>query len=119
MGTFTPSRDQRLRDGRLPQPLEASGAWGIYTSDGVTLTERYGSDLGNFVNCGEPDINNDGTLAFLTDAGSKIVTGNGGPLTTVADAFTTPFSDFYAPGPALNNLGKDLSSADMDNYTYV
>lgn len=57
---------------------------------------------------GDPSINDAGTVAFLADPfaieGARVMTGNGGPLTTVAD--TSGKFEFIEPvRPIINNRG--------------
>jgi hypothetical protein len=70
----------------------------------------------------EPVLNNAGTAAFETsfvdETGqfvTAIVTGNGGPLTTVADT-TGPFGFFGFRPPSLNNNGEVAFSAILDDF---
>jgi hypothetical protein len=69
----------------------------------------------------EPVLNDAGTTAFETsffdETGqfvTAIVTGNGGPLTTVADT-TGPFGFFGFRPPAMNNNGDVAFSAILDD----
>jgi hypothetical protein len=70
----------------------------------------------------EPVVNDAGTAAFETsfvdETGqfvTAIVTGNGGPLTTVADT-TGPFGFFGFRPPSLNNNGDVAFSAILDDF---
>lgn len=69
-----------------------------------------------------PNLNDSGTVAFhrfFNDrAGEELVTGNGGPLTVVADT-SGPFQSFGFffgfTAPALNNNGEVAFLADLDS----
>lgn len=70
----------------------------------------------------EPMFNDAGTTAFETSFFDQngqfvtaIVTGNGGPLTTVADT-TGPFGAFGFRPPSLNNVGKVAFLATLDDF---
>ena len=73
---------------------------------------------------GAPVLNDAGTAAFLmsfTDPDSgefvtAIVTGDGGPLTTVADT-RGPYGDFGFRPPSLNNAGDVAFQATLDDFT--
>lgn len=73
---------------------------------------------------GEPVLNDAGTAAFqmsFTDPDSgefvtAIVTGDGGPLTTVADT-RGPYGDFGFRPPSLNNAGDVAFQATLDDFT--
>jgi hypothetical protein len=71
---------------------------------------------------GRPNLNDSGTVAFHRffndQAGEELVSGNGGPLTTVANT-SGPFQSFgfflgFTP-PALNNNGEVAFLADLDS----
>jgi hypothetical protein len=71
---------------------------------------------------GRPNLNDSGTVAFhrfFNDrAGEELVTGNGGPLTVIADTESGPFQSFgfyfgFTP-PALNNNGDVAFLAELD-----
>ena len=72
----------------------------------------------------EPVLNDAGTAAFersFSDEASQqfvteIVTGNGGPLTTVADT-TGPFGSFGFRPPSLNNDGDVAFLATLDDFS--
>jgi len=70
----------------------------------------------------KPMFNDAGTTAFyrsFTDATGQfvtaIVTGNGGPLTTVADT-TGPFGSFGFRPPSINNNGEVAFLANLDDF---
>ncbi|HEY3184059.1 MAG TPA: choice-of-anchor tandem repeat NxxGxxAF-containing protein [Gaiellaceae bacterium] len=70
----------------------------------------------------KPMFNDGGTAAFyrsFTDATGQfvtaIVTGNGGPLTTVADT-TGPFGSFGFRPPSINNNGDVAFLANLDDF---
>ncbi len=70
---------------------------------------------------GAPVLNNEGTAAFETsftqdeEFVTAIVTGDGGPLVTVADT-TGPFSSFGFRPPALNDGGGVAFDATLDDF---
>jgi hypothetical protein len=70
----------------------------------------------------KPTLNDSGTAAFyrsFTDASGQfvtaIVTGNGGPLTTVADT-TGPFGSFGFRPPSINKTGDVAFLANLDDF---
>jgi hypothetical protein len=77
-----------------------SNAHAIFTSDGVTTKTIVNSIdqglIGRFL--GSPSINRSGTVAFFGVrngfTSQAIFTGDGGPLTTVADTVNSNFTDF-------------------------
>lgn len=73
---------------------------------------------GPFTSVGLPQINNSGIVAFATsvDSGVRgIYTGNGGPLTLIADTSeSSPFFRFLS-GPRINNAGTVVFSALNDS----
>ena len=72
---------------------------------------------------GEPVLNDGGTAAFETsffdeitgEFVTAIVTGNGGPLTTVADT-TGPVGAFAFRPPSINNTGEVAFLAILDDF---
>jgi hypothetical protein len=81
----------------------------IFTSDGVhtntVVDAKEQGMIGRFL--GSPSINDSGKVAFLAfraNFSPAILTGEGGPLTLVADATNSPFSGFG--NPAINNSGR-------------
>lgn len=81
----------------------------IFTSDGVhtnnIVDAKEQGIIGRFL--GSPSINDSGKIAFLafrTNFSQAILTGDGGPLTLVADATNSPFNAFS--NPAINNSGR-------------
>ena len=98
-----------------------SGASGIFLTEGSGFKTIAAPDPNVVV--GRPNLNDSGTVAFhrfFNDrAGEELVTGNGGPLTVVADT-SGPFQSFgftfvgFTP-PALNNSGDVAFFADLDS----
>lgn len=97
-----------------------SGGSGIFVTEGSSFKTIAAPDPN--VNVGRPNLNDSGTVAFhrfFNDrAGEELVTGNGGPLTVVADT-SGPFQSFgfflgFTP-PALNNNGDVAFLADLDS----
>ena len=80
-----------------------------------------GSDSSRFF--GEPVLNDAGTAAFemsffdetTGESVTAIVTGDGGPLTTVADT-TGPFGAFGFRPPSINNQGEVAYLAFLDDF---
>lgn len=70
-----------------------------------------------------PSINGSGTVAFHDtsfDANGQVfsvLTGSGGPLTTVADS-TGPYSSFPFKGPAINDSGTVAFKAELDSDSF-
>jgi hypothetical protein len=95
---------------------------GIFVTAGTGFTTIAAPDPDRFV--GEPVLNDGGTAAFETsffdeatqEFVTAIVTGNGGPLTTVVDT-TGPFSSFGFRPPALNDGGEVAFLATLDDFT--
>ena len=93
---------------------------GIFVTAGDGFTTIAAPDPN--VNPGRPTLNNAGTVAFhrlFNDrADQELVTGNGGPLTVVADV-NGPFASFNQSfgltPPALNNNGDIAFLADLDS----
>lgn len=71
----------------------------------------------------DPSVNELGRVAFYQDnfVGDEqvfaVVTGRGGPLTTVADT-TGPFSSFGFRGPSINNRGDVAFLAELDSFEF-
>jgi hypothetical protein len=95
---------------------------GIFVTAGSGFTTIAAPDPDRSV--GEPVLNEGGTAAFETSLFDEatqqfveaIVTGNGGPLATVADT-TGPFGDFGFRPPALNDAGDVAFLATLDDFT--
>jgi hypothetical protein len=95
---------------------------GIFVTAGTGFTTIAAPDPDRSVQ--EPVLNDGGTAAFETSFFdeatqqfvSAIVTGNGGPLTTVVDT-TGPFASFGFRPPALNNGGDVAFLATLDDFT--
>ncbi len=101
-------------------PLDGESTSGIFVTEGGGFKTIAAPDPN--VNVGRPNLNDSGTVAFhrfFNDrAGEELVTGNGGPLTVVADT-SGPFQSFgfffgFTP-PALNNNGGVAFLADLDS----
>jgi len=101
------------------EAVDPESTKGIFVTAGDGFTTIAAPDPN--VNPGWPTLNNAGTVAFhriFNDrAGEELVTGNGGPLTVVADT-NGPFASFgfflgLTP-PALNNDGNVAFLADLD-----
>ena len=96
------------------------GAAGIFAGRAGIFRTIAAPDPNVFVE--KPMFNDAGTAAFyrsFTDATGQfvtaIVTGNGGPLTTVADT-TGPFGAFGFRPPSLNNNGDVAYNATLDDF---
>jgi hypothetical protein len=93
---------------------------GIFVGREGTFQTIAGPDPDVFVR--EPVLNDEGTVAFYrsffdgTNQVDEIVTGNGGPLTTVADA-RGEFASFGFRPPSLNNEGEVAFLATLDDGT--
>ena len=95
---------------------------GIFVTAGTGFTTIAAPDPDRSVQ--EPVLNDGGTVAFETsffdEAAQQfvtaIVTGSGGPLTTVVDT-TGPFGSFGFRPPALNNAGDVAFLATLDDFT--
>ena len=99
---------------------ERSGIW-VTREDGgfrnIALADPEG-----FVGVGEPVLNDAGTVAFENNFVDEndtpvtaIVTGRGGPLTTIADT-TGRFDSFGFRPPSLNNDGAVAFLATLDSF---
>ena len=98
-----------------------SGGSGVFVTEGSSFTTIAEPDPN--VNVGRPNLNDSGTVAFhrfFNDrAGEELVSGNGGPLTVIADT-SGPFQSFgftfvgFTP-PALNNNGDVAFFAELDS----
>jgi hypothetical protein len=98
-----------------------SGGSGVFVTEGSSFTTIAEPDPN--VNVGRPNLNDSGTVAFhrfFNDrAGEELVSGNGGPLTVIADT-CGPFQSFgvtfvgFTP-PALNNHGDVAFFAELDS----
>ncbi len=93
---------------------------GIFAGRGGTFRTIAAPDANAFVE--KPVFNDAGTAAFyrsFTDATGQFVTaiatGNGGPLTTVADT-AGPFGAFGFRPPSLNNTGEVAFLATLDDF---
>ena len=110
-----------LGDIAFEAPLDGESASGIFVTEAGDFKTIAAPDPN--VNVGRPNLNDAGTVAFhrfFNDrAGEELVTGNGGPLTVVADT-SGPFQSFgftfvgFTP-PALNNDGDVAFLADLDS----
>jgi hypothetical protein len=97
-----------------------SGTSGIFVTDGSSFKTIAAPDPN--VNVGRPNLNDSGTVVFhrfFNDrAGEELVSGNGGPLTVIADT-SGPFQSFGFffgfTAPALNNNGDVAFLADLDS----
>jgi hypothetical protein len=93
---------------------------GIFVGREGTFQTIAGPDPDVFVR--EPVLNDEGTVAFYrsffdgTNQVDEIVTGNGGPLTTVADT-RGEFASFGFRPPSLNNEGEVAFLATLDDGT--
>ena len=94
--------------------------FGIFRSDGngfVTIADENTPGIGSVA---DPQLNNAGMVvfvAFLEGEGNRsaIMTGSGGPLTTVADT-DGPFSEFaFFGGPSINDGGEVAFGATLDS----
>ena len=105
-------------DGQIAFEERSNGQNGIFRgASGSFIT--IASDPDHFVQ--KPSINEFGTVAFYDQFFDEsfqqvfsVVTGSGGPLTTVADT-TGPFSGFGFRGPAINNDGDVAFFAELDS----
>jgi hypothetical protein len=93
---------------------------GIFAGRAGTFRTIAAPDPNVFVE--KPMFNDGGTAAFyrsFTDVTGQfvtaIVTGNGGPLTTVADT-TGPFGSFGFRPPSINNNGDVAFLANLDDF---
>ena len=103
-----------------------NGGRGIFTGvgavDAVTMAPKsrqlYGSSDGLSLVGQDPVISNDGRVGFWGSMGTVtgLYSGDGGPLTTHADA-SGPIRLFFA-GPRWNNRGDVLFMAEMDHFMY-
>jgi len=99
-----------------------SGSSGVFVTEGSSFRTIAEPDPNVIV--GRPNLNDSGTVAFhrfFNDrAGEELVSGNGGPLTVIADTTSGPFQSFgftfvgFTP-PALNNNGDVAFFADLDS----
>jgi len=97
----------------LPAPTPGEG---IFMGSGGAVTPVFSTSGFSTLFFGLA-LNDPGTAAFLLiEPGGqpRIVTGNGGPLTTVADT-TGLFSSFSLGGPAINNAGTVAFLASLDD----
>jgi hypothetical protein len=102
-------------------PLDGESTSGIFVTEGNGFKTIAAPDPN--VNVGRPNLNDSGTVAFhrfFNDrVGEELVSGNGGPLTVLADT-SGPFQSFgftfvgFTP-PALNNNGDVAFFADLDS----
>ena len=118
-GTLSRPSINNLGDIAFEESVD-SGASGIFVTEGSGFKTIAAPDPN--VNVGWPTLNDSGTVAFHRffndQAGEELVTGNGGPLTVVADT-SGPFRSFgqvfgITP-PALNNNGDVAFLADLDS----
>jgi len=86
-----------------------SGGNGLFTSSGGSPTTI---TLGNLSVFGSGSINDEGKVVFISSTG-EIFTGDGGPLTLIAD-ISGDFSGFGFH-PTINNLGMVAFAAGLDN----
>jgi hypothetical protein len=86
---------------------------GIFVTDGGGFETISAPEPGTFVSA--PMLNDAGTAAFQKNFES-ILTGNGGPLTTVADT-SGEFGSFGFRPPSLNNQGEVAFLATLDDGT--
>jgi hypothetical protein len=108
-------------DGQIAFEERSEGQNGIFrgaNGDFVTIA----SEPDRFFE--EPSINESGTVAFYGEEFTEdfeqvfsVLTGSGGPLTTVADT-TGPFSFFGFRGPAINNDGDVAFFAELDSNEF-
>lgn len=91
----------------------ASGR-GVYTSHGAVITTIAESSE-EFFHFEPPEISASGTVAFrgFYHFGTAILTGDGGPLTTIADSAGPPFHSVLVP--SLNNLGRVVFYGMLDD----
>ena len=92
------------------------GSYGIFKSDGIATTTIFSTTV-RLAILGNPSINRAGTVAFATRAalGEAVFSGNGGPLTTIADT-TGPFSSFSGTySTAINVSGTVAFTASLDS----
>ena len=95
---------------------------GVFATAGTGFTTIAAPDPDRSV--GEPVVNDAGLAAFETsfidpttqEFVSAIVTGDGGPLTTVVDT-TGPFGSFGFRPPALNDDGRIAFLATLDDFS--
>jgi hypothetical protein len=118
-GTLSRPSINNLGDIAFEESVD-SGASGVFVTEGSGFKTIAEPDPNVIV--GRPNLNDSGTVAFhrfFNDrAGEELVSGNGGPLTTIADT-SGPFQSFgftfvgFTP-PALNNNGDVAFLADLD-----
>jgi hypothetical protein len=97
----------------LPAPAPGEG---IFTGSGGAVTPVFSTSGFSTLFFGLA-LNDPGTAAFLLiepGGQARIVTGNGGPLTTVADTDGL-FSSFSLGGPAINNADTVAFLASLDD----
>jgi hypothetical protein len=92
-----------------------SGNPGIFVGSAGSTSPVYLQGSG-FTFLGQPEINDDGTLAFFGSMGglSGVFTGNGGPTTTIADT-DGAFSSFTPLSVGINNAGRVAFQATLDS----
>jgi hypothetical protein len=119
-GTLSRPSINELGDIAFEDPVDGESASGIFVTEGDGFKTIAAADPNIIVD--RPNLNDSGTVAFhrfFNDrAGEELVTGNGGPLTVVADT-SGPFQSFGFffgfTAPALNNNGDVAFFADLDS----
>jgi hypothetical protein len=117
-GTLSRPSINNLGDIAFEESVDSGGSGIFVTQEGgfKTIAEPDPN-----VNVGRPNLNDSGTVAFhrfFNDrAGEELVSGDGGPLTVIADT-NGPFQSFgfyfgFVP-PALNNNGDVAFFAELD-----
>jgi hypothetical protein len=117
-GTLSRPSINNLGDIAFEESVDSGGS-GIFVTQGGGFETIAEPDPN--VNVGRPNLNDSGTVAFhrfFNDrAGEELVSGDGGPLTVIADT-NGPFQSFgfyfgFVP-PALNNNGDVAFLAELD-----
>jgi hypothetical protein len=87
----------------------SGGSGGIFAGAGAPAVTKIADETDNLLALNGVDINNIGTVAFhakfKTSGGQGIFTGNGGPVTTIADT-SGAFSGFPGESPSINSNGE-------------
>jgi hypothetical protein len=119
-GTLSRPSINNLGEIAFEESVDGESASGIFVTEGDGFKEIAAPDSNVIV--GRPNHNDSGTVAFHRffndQPGEELVSGNGGPLTVVADT-SGEFASFghffgFTP-PALNNNGDVAFFADLDS----